>query len=335
MISLFGLDPATWTPHALHDVERTYTETNCYTDVMIELVAAAGGEPTAMLGGAVSVDFELDQWTFFKPGPEDLRSLYGLEVHEMQPSRDLPRQIAERLAAGQTMIPELDAYYLPDTATTSYRSEHVKTSVVAESIDLDAQVLRYFHNAGYFELAGEDYRAVFRLADGDAGDDEVDGLVGAGYRAPDVLPPYVDLVRLDAGRRLEGEELRRAALELMAGHLSRRPRDNPFTRFGASLERELPTLLDGDIADYHAYAFATVRMAGAAFELLATHVRWLFGDDGEPCAALLDEVVGGTKMLSFRLARRRQFDVAAALGPMADGWQQAMTLLDELVPTRP
>lgn len=326
MISLFGLDPATWSPHALHDVERTYTETNCYTDVMIELVAACGAEPTAMLGGAVAVDFEHDQWTFFKPSPHDLRILYGLDVHEMQPSRDLPRQIAERLSAGQTLIPELDAYYLPDTATTSYRSEHVKTSVVAESIDLEAQLLRYFHNAGYFELSGADYRAAFRL-EGETSE--------AGYRAPDVLPPYIDLVRLDAGRRLEGEELRLAARELLAGHVSRRPADNPFARFGSSLERELPSLLEGDLADYHAYAFATVRMVGAAFELLASHVRWLFGDDGERCATLLDEVVGGTKMLSFRLARRRQFDVAGAVGPMADAWQQAVGLLDELVSRRP
>ena len=325
MISLFGLDPATWSPHALHDVERTYTETNCYTDVMIELVAACGADPTAMLGGAVAVDFESDQWTFFKPPPEDLRLLYGLDVHEMQPSRDLPRQIAERLSAGQTLVPELDAYYLPDTATTSYRTEHVKTSVVAESIDLDAQVLRYFHNAGYFELSGEDYRAAFRL-DGEA--------TAPAYRAPDVLPPYVDLVRLDAGRRLEGEQLRLTALELLAGHLSRRPADNPFERFGAHLEGELPGLLTGELADYHAYAFATVRMAGAAFELLASHVRWLLGDDGEKCADVLDEVVGGTKMLSFRLARRRHFDVAAAIGPMGDGWQQATELLDELVSTR-
>ena len=62
-------------------------------------------------------------------------------------------------------------------------------------------------------------------------------------------------------------------------------------------------------------------MAGAAFELLATHVRWLLGEEGEQCAGLLDEVVGGTKMLSFRLARRREFDVAGVVAPMAEGWQ--------------
>ena len=113
MISLFprlGLDPATYQPHALHSEERTYAETNCFVDCLVELVASAGHEPEAMLGGAAAVDFEVDQWGFFKPGGDDLRRLYGLELHEMQPyRRNLPAQIAERLAIGQSMIAEVDA----------------------------------------------------------------------------------------------------------------------------------------------------------------------------------------------------------------------------------
>ena len=315
MISLFGLDPATWTPHALHHPDRTYVETNCWTDVVIELVAAAGGEPTAMLGCCAEVDFELDQWTFFKPPPEDLRRLFGLEVHEVQPYRPLPDVIAERLAAGQTVMPELDGWWLPDTAATSYRSEHVKTSVVAEAIDLDAQVLRYFHNAGYHELSGEDYRRALRLEGTD----------------PAVLLPYVDLIRLDAGPMLGGDELRAEARVLLADHLARRPSDDPVQRFGERLAADLPGLLEGELEDYHAYAFATVRMAGAAFELLATHVRWLLGDEGEPAAARLDEVVQAAKMTSFRMARRRAFDVEGIIGPMGEAYADAMGRLDALV----
>ena len=37
-------------------------------------------------------------------------------------------------------------------------------------------------------------------------------------------------------------------------------------------------------------------------------------------------------MLLFRLARRRVFDVAGVIGPMADGWETAMSELDRLVP---
>ncbi len=314
MISLLGLDPATYRAHALHDRERTYVETNCFADALIELVAAAGYEPEAMLAGCAAVDFEIDQWTFFKPAPEDLLRLYGLDLHEMQAYRSLAGQIATRLAAGQTLMPEVDSFYLPDVAATDYRQQHVKSSIVAEAIDLEAGVLRYFHNAGYFEVSGEDFDGLFGLG----ADDES-------------LPPYVDLVRLDAGEALAGAALHDTACELLGAHLARRPSDNPFERFRSALEADLPRLLDGEEADYHLYAFHNPRMAGSSFELLASHVRWLLGDEVEKAAAALDEVVGGTKMLLFRLARRRAFDVAGVIGPMAEGWETAMTELDGLV----
>ena len=310
MISLLGLDPATYRRHALHDGERTYQETNCYADCLIELVAAAGHEPEAMLAGTAAVDFEVDQWTFFKPAPEDLLALYGLDLHEMQPYRSLAEQAATRLAVGQSVIPEVDSFYLPDVVATDYRQHHVKSSLVVEAIDLDAKVLRYFHNAGYFELSGDDF----------------DGLFG-----PQALPPYVELVRSTPGPR---SPARRCAAPPASCSAATWPGARPTTpsqRFLAALEADLPRLLDGDEADYHAYAFHNPRMAGASFELLASHARWLLGEEGEKAAAALDDVVGGTKMLLFRLARRRAFDVAGVIGPMADGWETAMSELDRLV----
>src|SRR3954462_3855683 len=145
-MSLAGIDVAGYVPHVVHGSDRTYIETNCYTDVLIELLHARGAEPLAALGINVRMDFEGDQWTFFKPAPGDLERLFGIDIHEMQPYRPLPDQIAEQLAAGRTMIVEVDAYYLPDTAATSYRREHVKTSVAAAAIDREREVLRYFHN---------------------------------------------------------------------------------------------------------------------------------------------------------------------------------------------
>ena len=71
--------------------------------------------------------------------PRTSSALFGLDVHEMQPYRAAAGQIAEQLAAGRTLIVELDAWYLPDTAATSYRTEHVKTSVIAEAIDVEAR----------------------------------------------------------------------------------------------------------------------------------------------------------------------------------------------------
>jgi Domain of unknown function (DUF1839) len=312
--SLSGKDPAGYQPHALHSEGRSYLESNCYTDIIIELLHACGYEPLAVFGHLVRMDFEGDQWTFFKPPPEDLELLFGIDIHEMQPYRPLPLQIAEQIDQGRTLIVELDSWYLPDTATTSYRTEHVKTSVGADAIDLDTETLRYFHSAGLFELSGEDYRGVFRI----------------GAFSDDVLPPYTELARFDAGVPLRDAELRQAAVGLLRGHLGKRPRENPFERFGVALARELPGLLERGLDDYHAYAFATVRMAGSAFEILASHAQWLFGDDARGATGPMDQIVDGCKAMSFRLARRRQFDPAPLIETMAAGWDGAIAALAEL-----
>lgn len=304
---------SSFVPHLLHGEGRTYLETNCWTDIVVELLHHRGLEPLAVLGSTLRSDFEGDQFTFAKPAQADMEDLLAVDVHEMQPGPSLPAQVADQLARGRSMVVELDAWWLPDTASTSYRSEHVKTSVAMEAIDLEARWLRYFHNAGLHELAGEDFDGAFRL--------------GGGW-SPDVLPPYCELVRFDLGEPLRGEELRAAARERTAQHLARRPADDPFARFGAQLERDLPGLLEGDAAAYHAYAFATVRMAGSAFEVAATHVRWLLGAEGEEAASHLDAVVEGCKVLSFRLARRRAFDPAPRVAALSEGWSAAMVVLD-------
>lgn len=312
LTALLHADPASYVPHAVHRAsDRTYVETNCYTDVVVELLHARGDEALGAVGATVRLDFEGDQWSFFKPDPYDLEVLYGVDVHEMQPYRPLPEQIEEQLAAGRTMSVELDAWWLPDTAATSYRREHVKTTVIAEAIDRSAETFRYFHNAGLHELGGEDYREVF---------------------TPGVLPPYCELVRFDAGERLSGQALLDAARQRLAWHLARRPASNPFERFGRALERDLPGLLEGDPAQYHAYAFATVRMAGSGFELLASEVEWLFGagSDGPAgdAVAAMREIVDGCKLLSLKLARRRAFDPAPRIADLARAWERATGGLD-------
>jgi len=313
LVSLMGLDPADYRSHQLHAPERTYVETNCYTDIWIELLHARGDEPLAAMGCTLRMDFEGDQWTFFKPFPEDLEQLFGVDVHEMQPYRPLPEQAAEQIRQARTLIIELDSWYLPDTAATSYRSEHVKSSVIVESIDPAAERMRYFHAAGLYELDGEDYRGVFRL--------------GRPF-AEDVLPPYTELVRFDAGPRLGSGELRDATRASMRWHLDHRPASNPFVRFGEHLHRELPRLLDGDVSDYHAYAFATVRMAGSAFEVAASQIHWLLGEGASGATGPFDRIVEGCKALSFRLARRRAFDPGPAVDALAVAWEEGLGELD-------
>lgn len=310
--SLSGQDPARYRSHPLHAPGRSYQETNCYADLIIELLHGCGFEPLAVFGHLVRMDFEGDQWTFFKPPAEDLEYLYGIDIHEMQPYRPLPRQIAEQIADRRTIIVELDSWYLPDTDATSYRREHVKTSVAADAIDPVAEVLRYFHGTGLHELRGEDYRGVFRVND----------------TSLEVLPPYTEIVRFDAGEPLRGDDLRAAAHQLLARHLRRRPRSSPFERFGASLSVTLEDLLQAGLDEYHAYAFATVRMAGSAFEVASDHVGWLLGSDAAGIQQAMGEIVDGCKALSFRLARRRPFDPRPLIESLSGAWDRAVDGLD-------
>ncbi|HME03714.1 MAG TPA: DUF1839 family protein [Solirubrobacteraceae bacterium] len=316
LVSLLGLDPASYRPHMLHAPDRTYAETNCYADIVVELLHACGMEPLAAMGCAVRVDFEGDQWTFLKPLPADLERLFGIDVHELQPYRPLPEQALEQILDGRTLIVELDAWYLPDTAATSYRREHVKTSVAIEGIDPAAERLRYFHAGGLYELRDEDYRGVFHLS----------GSVPA-----EVLPPYTELVRFDLGAPLTGEALLDAARASLAEHLRRRPRDNPFGRFAVQLEAVLPTLFGRDPAAFHAYAFATVRMAGSAFQAASAHARWLLGGDADAICRPLEEIVEGCKALSFKLARRRHFEPQPTTDALAAAWDEAMGSFDAIL----
>ncbi len=210
----------------------------------------------------------------------------------------------------------MDAWYLPDTSATSYRREHLKTTVAPELIDREGERMRYFHNAGLFELGGEDYRGAFHQSP---------------HFTDDVMDPFTEIVRFDAGPRLTGGALQDAARQLLAEHWARRPQRNPFEAWREQLTKDLPRLLAGDADDYHAYAFVTVRMAGSAFELLADHIAWLFGPAGQDATAAFREIVDATKVISFRLARRRPFDPQAALDALARSWEVGMLELGRLL----
>lgn len=308
-VCLWGFDLDRHEPHAVHRAGRTYLETNCYADVLIELLHARGDEPLAALGFIVRTDWEGDQFTYFKPPHADLDRLYGVEVHEMLPYRPIPQHIEQQLSLGRTVLVEIDAWYLPDTVATSYRREHLKTTVAPEMIDVQRERMRYFHNAGFFELAGEDYRGAFRMLP---------------HFTDDVMDPFIEVVRFDAGTRLQDEELRSAAGKLLVRHYARRPTTNPFAAWGEHLSGELPRLLAGSAEDFHEYAFVTVRMVGSAFELLADHVEWTLGEDGAAAAEQFRAIVDGSKILSFRLARRRAFDPEPLIAPMVDAWDRGM-----------
>lgn len=314
MLSLLGLDPSAYAVSPLHGPDRTFRESNCYVDIWIELLHAHCIPAESCMAFAITVNFEGDQWTFFKPPPEDLETLYGMDVHEMQLYRPTIDHVVEQLTVGRTMILEADSFYMPDTAATAYRKAHVKSSIAIEAIDVAAERLRYFHGAGYYELCGEDFRGIFRL--------------GRAY-ADDVLPPYAEIVKFDAGPRLAGADLLCAARATLARQLTRRPKQNPWLTFGQRLAQDLPLLLAGTENGYHAYAFATVRQCGAAFELAKSFAEWIAPEDTLTADAL-GRQVAGSKALLFKLARRRVFDVAPAISQLADDWESALAGLGRI-----
>ena len=71
------LDATRYARHALHADDRAWVEKNCYVDIWIETIHALGCEPLAVLPFVLALDFEGDQWTFFKPPHDELRDLYS------------------------------------------------------------------------------------------------------------------------------------------------------------------------------------------------------------------------------------------------------------------
>ncbi|HYC36423.1 MAG TPA: DUF1839 family protein [Usitatibacter sp.] len=321
------LDPASYRAHALHGADRAWPETNCYTDLLIEVVHAMGHEPLAMLGFTLAMDFEGDQWTFFKPSHADLLDLYGLDVQELAIWRPLVDHVEEQARRGRLALVEVDAFYLPDTAGTAYRREHVKTTVGVNRIDLGARHLGYFHNAGYFELEGEDFAQLFQL----------DGAPHAR-----VLPPYVEMLKpVAAFERLPSAQLAQRSRERLRQHVRRIPASNPFEAFKRRFARDLEWLRGSPLEAFHAYSFANLRQYGACFGLAASHLQWLATQGVQGLAAAgghFEDIATTAKNLQFQLARAMARQKALDLSPvdaMAAAWQQAMDSLAASIASAP
>jgi Domain of unknown function (DUF1839) len=292
--------------HPVHGDDRVWPETNCYTDLLIELVHALGHEPLAMLGFTLAIDFDLDQWTFFKPPASDLYRLYGIDLQELAIWRPLAAHLEEHVGAGRPVLVEVDSYYLPDTAGTAYRRAHVKTTIGVDAIDAAAEQLGYFHNRGHYALEGDDFRGILQ----DRG-----------------LPPYAEFIKVNGSQG----DLRQA--KALAGeHLARAPHCNPFPRFKQRLQRDLEWLAASDIEQFHTYSFATFRQFGSCYELAAAHLQWLGGLGG--AAKLLGDIAAETKAAQFQLARamarRRALDLSPVDG-MAERWEGAFAELRRLL----
>lgn len=318
-IAVMGaLQPNGYQPHFLHAEDRIWVEKNCYVDLWIELLHKLRLDPTACLPFTLALDFEGDQWTFFKPSLEDLRDLYGVDVQELNLWQPLIEHAVEHLSAGKWISTEADAFWLPDTIGTNYRTQHTKTNIVLNEIDLRAQRLGYFHNAGYFHLEGLDFLKLFRL---DAPPSEENAF----------LPPYSELIRTDRVMQRSQQDLLARSGNLVVKYVSRRPTSNPITRFQQRFEQDLSKLQTAGLAAYHRWAFANLRQLGAAFELAALHLQWQQDEAYLPAVEAFKQIALTSKALIMKVARAvnsgRTMDTRTAFSDMAAAWDYGMQAL--------
>jgi hypothetical protein len=278
--------------HALHQGERVWAETNCYVDLWIELLHGYGLDPRAALAFTVTQDFEGDQFTFFKFPLEDLDKLYGLQVQELAIYDSLEDRVRTQTQRGHAVLAEVDAFYLPDTRSTSYRNMHVKTTIGVDYIDPRARRVGYFHNTGYFVLDGEDYDGVFRRSPALAS-------------LPDLMFPYVEFSKR-VRPPLTGPALAEASADLLVLHLQRRPARNPITQWRAAFPEHLEKILERGEDYFHLYTFNVMRQLGSNFELLSKYLAWLRRqgyDIPEAMPAAAQKIASESMVMQFRLVR--------------------------------
>ena len=317
---IIELDPDTYQRHLIHGEGRTWAETNCYVDVWIELLHALGQEPIAVMPFTLAIDFEGDQWTFFKPPLLDIYELYRIDVQELAVWKPLVEHIQEQVARGRPVLVELDSYFLPDTVGTAYKLAHTKSTVAVNEIDPERRHMGYFHNQGYYHVDGDDFLDVFRLRT------EPD---------PAFLPPYVEFAKIRDSSKSDDQDLTERSLGLLRKHLRLVPETNPFANFKQRFEQELGWLLEQDLETFHQYSFATLRQYGACFELSHTYLQWLSekGESGlEDVAGAFRDISEGAKALQFQLARaisrRKNLDLSA-LDLMGECWARGISGLNE------
>ena len=135
MKPILKLDPASYERHAIHGDGRCWAETNCYVDVLIELIHALGFDPVAALPFTIAIDFEVDQWTFFKYPHRDLLEMYGMHIEELNPWVSLAQHVEEQVngvavvlspkKAKAGTMPSITTSHFPGTSRSSSRAPTV------------------------------------------------------------------------------------------------------------------------------------------------------------------------------------------------------------------
>jgi hypothetical protein len=307
------------TRHPLHAGERIWRESNCYVDLWIGLLNHLGLQPEAMLACAVAPHFEGDQWTFIKPTASEIAMLFGIRVEELTVWRALRDHVADQVAKGRVVLVEVDGFYLPDTHGVTYRLEHNKTTIGIHRFDVSTGSIAYFHNSGDYILSGDD----------------LDGVLGTRVSTA-ALPPFVEMADVRRRVALDEATLRARSLDAAASRLALTSENNPFLDWADVAAAEVDALAAGGLCLFHAWAFASVRQAGAMTELLAAWCNWISENpEMSNAAAKLRELSQTIAAQQFRLARvpsgGKRPDFADALRRCATLWAEAHAIVVRFV----
>ena len=169
-----------------------------------------------MLAFTVAPGFEGDQWTFFKPTATSSRSCTGSRAgaHDLAVA---PRPRRVQLGLGAPRTGRGGCLSSPRTAGVSYRSAHQKTTIGIVGLDEEQGRLDYYHNAGRYQLSG----------------DELDAVLSSRVLGAD-LPPFAELVDASHAAATPGDLQREASARRGAeGRLAGAGKSNPFSAWAA------------------------------------------------------------------------------------------------------
>lgn len=312
-----GLSADGFTPHLLHQDQSLWSNTNCYLDVWIELLHGMGRRPEPLFAAAVAAETQVEQFEFLKVDHRDLEEVHGLRVGEYDIWRPLLEHVLTQMVAGNLMIIEADAHWLPDTRGISYGIEHTKTSIVPVRVDPQQRHLVYLHNAGLHELSGHDFDCVL-------GEQRRQGIVPA---------PYVELVRLDRLTPAHDGAARAHTARLLRHHTARSTAQNPAAELMDVVRSRFDWLAEAGMDGYHALCFETTRQLGVVSMVAAEAVKFSAVDRIQAAADAYVAVSQEAKALQFQLARvargRKSASLDTTMAAIGDQWARAASTLRE------
>lgn len=318
--TILDISPANYNKHFLHHENKIWTETNCYTDLIIELLHSYQFDPTYALAFTLALDFEGDQWGFFKFHHIDLYELFNIEIDEYTLWKPLVEHIEFQVSLKRQCLVELDSFFLPDTNGTAYKMVHTKSTVSINKIDVENKRMEYFHNQGYFQLAGEDFDNIL----------QINGLIHER-----MLPPYFEIMKINAKDNRSEKELLNISLLQLKKHLNRVSSVNPFIKFKEKFIEDFEWLKVSNLETFHVYSFANLRQYGACFELAGIYLNFLDSKGligMQEAANKFLAIANDAKTFQFQLARciarKKEIDMTPIDG-MAKSWEEGINLLSK------